>query len=110
MAGLLLCESRDIDVLSRHDATTFRLLLPHTPVKGAQAMVERVLGSIADRRLMADDERGPLGACAGLACYEGEGAESSEELERRSQEALRQAWREGAFGFVVWSNELPSDG
>ncbi|MCB9833943.1 MAG: diguanylate cyclase [Planctomycetes bacterium] len=109
VAGMLLCESRDIDVLARHDATTFRLILPHTPVKGAQAMVERILGSIADRRLAATDERGPLSACAGLADYTGEGLESAEELKRRSQEALKQAWREGSFGVVTWTQELPGE-
>ena len=109
VAGLLLCESRDIDVLSRHDATTFRLLLPHTPIKGAESMVERILSNVAQRQLRAHGGEAAVSAAAGLTEYSGEGLEAAEELKRRSQMALRQAWRKGGSCFVVWSTDLNAD-
>ncbi len=109
VAGMLLCESRDIDILCRQDATTFRLLLPHTPVKGAETMVERILGNVAERKLSAKDGLSFVSAAAGIAKYTGEDVEAAEELKRRSRESLRQAWREGGSCLVVWSSDLSGE-
>ncbi len=109
VAGMLLCESRDIDILCRQDATTFRLLLPHTPVKGAETMVERILSNVSDRKLASGEGSSVVCAAAGIAKYTGEDVEAAEELKRRSQDSLRQAWREGGSCLVVWSPDLGSE-
>ncbi len=109
VAGMLLCESRDIDILCRQDATTFRLLLPHTPVKGAETMVERILGNVAERKLSSPDGAAVVSAAAGIAKYTGEDVEAAEELKRRTRESLRQAWREGGSCLVVWHEDLNND-
>ncbi|MFT7618186.1 MAG: two-component system cell cycle response regulator [Planctomycetota bacterium] len=106
VAGMLLCESRDIDILGRQDATTFRLLLPHTPVKGAETMVERILTNVAARKLAGADGTSVVTAAAGITKYNGEDVEAAEELKRRTKDSLRQAWREGGSCLVVWSSDL----
>ena len=103
VAGLLLCESRDIDVLSRCDAKTFRLLLPHTAVKGAMAMTERILDSISERKMSPAGTEVIVTASAGIAEYTGDDVDSAEELKRRSSEALSQAWGSGGSCQVVWA-------
>ena len=69
LAGLLLCESRDIDHLARLDARSFLLLLPHTDEHGALAMTNRVLGSIEKRQLTLPGRTKPISASAGIACF-----------------------------------------
>jgi diguanylate cyclase (GGDEF)-like protein len=69
LAGLLLCESRDIDHLARLDAKSFLLLLPHTDEHGAVAMTNRVLSSIEKRQLTLPGRTKPLTASVGIACF-----------------------------------------
>lgn len=106
IAGLLLCESRDIDVLSRVDSTTFLLLLPHTASDGAVAMVERILDDIAERTF-GSGRREAVGAAAGVVEYRDENAESGDELKRRADDAMRQAWSSGGGCHVLWKAEAP---
>lgn len=106
VAGLLLCESRDIDVLAREDAATFCLLLPHTGSDGAIAMIERILGDITERTF-GSERREAVSAAAGVVEYRDENAESGDELRRRADEALRQAWSTGGGCHVLWKAETP---
>ncbi|MCA9323310.1 MAG: response regulator [Planctomycetes bacterium] len=103
VAGILLCESRDIDILSRLDASTFRLLLPHTDAKGANTMVDRILAEIASRGAASDDHA--LRAAAGVAEFKGRGCESTEDLKARASEALALAWRSGGNCSKHWVAE-----
>ncbi|MEE9392276.1 MAG: diguanylate cyclase [Planctomycetota bacterium] len=103
VAGLLLCESRDIDVLARPGLDRFAMLLPHTPETGATAMIERILASLAERELTVGDNE-KVFASAGLAQYCGEGLESGEELLRQAEQALESAWRDGGSCLKTWTS------
>ena len=105
VAGLLLCECRDIDILAREDASTFCLLLPHTPASGARTMTDRVLSSIASRGI-ADESGEPVQASAGLVEFTGENFESAEEISSRALVSLRLSTRSGGGAVVTWT---PSD-
>jgi two-component system cell cycle response regulator len=69
LAGMLLCESRDIDHLARCDARTFLLLLPHTDGPGAVAMTNRILTAIEQRQLTLPGRTRPITASVGIACF-----------------------------------------
>ncbi len=101
LAGLLLCESRDIDILGRLDAGRFVLLLPHTDRDGAIHMAERIIASIRERRFELP-RRGLVSASAGVECYAGQGLESGDELLARAMEALESARRSGGGRAVLW--------
>lgn len=106
VAGLLLCESRDIDVLAREDASTFCLLLPHTPVAGAQAMTERILSSIAGRAMKVSDGESVV-ASAGLVEYLGQNIDTPEDLRSHALESLRKSTRSGGGSVATWTSEGP---
>lgn len=102
VAGLLLCESRDIDHLARQNVTEFFLLLPHTDGDGATAMAGRILKSIEGRGFeSADGAR--LTASAGIATFSGADAESAEQMVERCQLALSASRRWGGNRVTVWS-------
>jgi diguanylate cyclase (GGDEF)-like protein len=105
VAGLLLCESRDIDILAREDASTFCLLLPHTPAAGARSMADRILASIASRSMtVADGEA--VQASAGMVEYIGQDLETAEEIRSHALDSLRLSTRSGGGSVVAWN---PSD-
>jgi diguanylate cyclase (GGDEF)-like protein len=90
IAGLLLCESRDIDHLARLDARSFLLLLPHTDEHGALTMTNRVLQSIEKRQLTLPGRSKALSASAGISCFSKETA-GPDELVKAAHEALAKA-------------------
>jgi len=90
LAGLLLCESRDIDHLARLDAKSFLLILPHTDASGAFAMMNRVLGSIEKRQLTPPGRTRPISASAGIACFSKD-LTGPDELVKGAREALARA-------------------
>jgi diguanylate cyclase (GGDEF)-like protein len=90
MAGLLLCESRDIDHLSRLDSRSFLLLLPHTDEHGALAMTNRVLAAIEKRQLTLPGRTRPLSASAGLASF-GKELAGPDDLVKAAHDALAKA-------------------
>jgi diguanylate cyclase (GGDEF)-like protein len=90
LAGLLLCESRDIDHLARLDAKSFLLILPHTDAPGAFAMMSRVLISIQKRQLSLPGRTRPITASAGIACFSRDLA-GPDDLVRGAHEALAHA-------------------
>lgn len=101
VAGTLLCESRDIDVLARDGSSSFCLVLPNTNAKGGQVMAERILAGIM-RHFVDEDGGSPrILAAAGLAEFSGKGMASADDLRTAADEALRTAWRRGAYQVQV---------
>jgi two-component system, cell cycle response regulator len=90
LAGLLLCESRDIDHLARLDAGTFLLLLPHTDGAGALAMTNRVLTAIEQRQLTLPGRTRPVTASVGIACFSKD-LGGPDDLVRAAHDALARA-------------------
>jgi diguanylate cyclase (GGDEF)-like protein len=74
---------RETDTLARYGGEEFAILLPHSDLAGAEAVVERLLAAV------------PLGqtASAGIAVWDG--AESAEELLARADAALYEAKHAG---------------
>ena len=105
VAGLLLCESRDIDHLARQNVEEFFLLLPHTDVEGASAMTGRILKSVESRGFEVDGRPGMITASAGIATFTGSNADSAEQLQDRCREALTASRRWGGNRFTVWAQD-----
>lgn len=119
VAGVLLCECRDIDILGRVDAQSFSLLLPHTDAKGATTMASRVLGH-APKEFGSGDKAFTLRTAVGLFTFDGDpsdgkspdgrgGIDGPEELRRRAKTALGAAVRRPSDPLVEWSIELDAD-
>ncbi len=102
LAGLLLCESRDIDHVSRYGTEEFLLLLPHTDQAGASAMARRVLTSIAGRGILNPDGTS-LTASAGIASFLAEDEDAAAALVTRSREALKVSRHWGGNRFTIHS-------
>ncbi|MSR75459.1 MAG: diguanylate cyclase [Planctomycetes bacterium] len=100
VAGLLLCESRDIDHLSRYQTQEFLLLLPHTDRAGASAMARRILDSIAARGLQLPGG-GTLTGSAGIAAFSAEDGDGAEGLVARAREALKVSRHWGGNRFTL---------
>jgi GGDEF domain-containing protein len=106
VAGLLLCESRDIDSIGVHDAGQFFLLLPHTEIDGATTMSSRILKSIEGRAFEIPGEKGPMTGSAGIALFDGANVATVDELVSRCQEALTLSHKWGGNRFTVWSKDV----
>jgi diguanylate cyclase (GGDEF)-like protein len=85
VAGVLLCESRDVDVAGRAGAARFHLLLPDTPLAGARTVAHRILASISTRRLAANGVRLPLEARMGVASIATGARANAEEFVREAE-------------------------
>ncbi len=102
VAGLLLCESRDIDHLSRYQAHEFMLLLPHTDRAGASAMARRILDSISARGMQVPGGSN-LTASAGIAAFCAEDGDGAEGLVTRARDALKVSRHWGGNRFTLHS-------
>ena len=102
VAGVILCESRDIDVLARLDDATFAMLLPHTDGKGAVAMAQRILGQVR-RPFGSLPDGAVLSAHVGVSEYGTEGLDGPDELKRRAFRAVSTAVGEKAEAPMLWT-------
>lgn len=76
VSGVLLCESRDVDVAGRVGAARFHLLMPSTPVDGARIVARRIAENLRGRRITVDGRELPIDFRMGLAVAEGESAKA----------------------------------
>jgi diguanylate cyclase (GGDEF)-like protein len=67
VAGVFLCESRDIDIAGRVGDGCFHLLMPNTNAEGAEVVIERLRESLGERCLRYDTEDIPLSVSLGIA-------------------------------------------
>ena len=67
VAGVFLCESRDIDVAGRVGPSRFQLLMPNTDRAGGKVVAERVKEGLAERQLEYGDQKVSLKVSLGVA-------------------------------------------
>ncbi len=80
VAGVFLCESRDVDVAGRATPSRFHLLLPNTPLEGVRVVAQRILDSLAGRTVMAGEREVPITLRIGVAVQSGGAKSGAEEL------------------------------
>ena len=76
VAGVLLCESRDVDVAGRISAARFHLLMPNTPAEGARIVARRIAENLRQRRITVDGRELAIECRLGLAVAERESAKA----------------------------------
>lgn len=91
LAGVLLCESRDVDVAGRAATARFHMLLPATPIEGARVVAERIRESLAGRKLAVESGELPLKVRIGVATVPGGTRQTAEELVREADADLASA-------------------
>lgn len=91
IAGVLLCESRDVDVAGRAGTARFHMLLPATPIEGARVVAARIGESLAGRTIDAGGAAVPLRVRMGVASIAGGAKQSSEGLVREAEGDLASA-------------------
>ncbi len=87
-AGLLLTNTRDVDVVGRAGPGRFLVLLPSTGRSGAEVVAQRLVSVLADW-VLADATIGPVRV--GIAFYPSDDVTSPEELVRASEDSLGRA-------------------
>lgn len=108
-AGILRSELRNGDFVGQLETVAGRLggdefgaVLPFAPAEGARVAIERVLRKFGESSVtVGPDASIPLAASAGIAEYREN--LRLEELERRADDALYRAKREGRGRVVIWT-------
>lgn len=96
VAQVLQKNTKGKDTAARYGGEEFTLLLPETPVNGAEAVAETIRKAVANAQLVRADNKKPLGQItisAGVATYRGE--EDIMELISRADQALYRSKNEG---------------
>jgi two-component system chemotaxis family response regulator WspR len=92
IAGVLLCESRDVDVAGRIGAARFHLLLPNTPADGARVVARRIAENVRQRRVAVEGRELSIAVRMGLASADRDAARAgSAEFVRRAEADLASA-------------------
>jgi len=92
IAGVLLCESRDVDVAGRVGAARFHLLLPNTPAEGARVVARRIAENLRQRRVAVEGAELSIAVRMGLAAVDRDGARAgAAEFVRRAEADLASA-------------------
>jgi len=92
IAGVLLCESRDVDVAGRIGAARFHLLLPNTPAEGARVVARRIGENLRQRRVAVEGAELVIAVRMGLAAVDRDGARAgAAEFVRRAEADLASA-------------------
>ena len=91
VAGVFLCESRDVDVAGRVGAARFHLLLPSTPLEGVRALAERIFEGFNGRSLNVDGKEIALSVRIGVTAIPGSVKIAADEFVRRAEVDLESA-------------------
>jgi diguanylate cyclase (GGDEF)-like protein len=91
IAGVFLCESRDIDVAGRVGPARFHLLLPSTALEGVRAVAHRIAGSLNGRALAVGGQEVPLVVRMGVTALPGGVKLAADEFVRRAEADLASA-------------------
>ena len=84
---------RGSDVLARTDGEEFLMILPDSDVTAARLVAERIRQSLAERPLLADNQRIPVTASLGVAALPGK--VELDALAGEAQRAMRLAKQSG---------------
>ena len=106
VAGVFLCESRDVDAAGRVDDARFMLLLPNTDLKGARIMAARVFDQACGRKVRTSSGEVAIRASVGITALPSEDVANVDEFAERGLRAMKTASNLGgnricAFGDVA---------
>jgi diguanylate cyclase (GGDEF)-like protein len=91
---------RETDLVARYGGEEFVVLLPHTPLPGAQAVADRIRAAVEEKRFAREREL-RVTVSGGLVGFPDDSISTPEMLLRHADEALYQAKREGRNRITV---------
>lgn len=106
VAGVFLCESRDVDAAGRVDEARFMLLLPNTDLAGARIMANRVFENVCGRRVHAPNAEVAIRVSVGIAALPSDEVDTVDGFAEHALRAMKTAANLGgnricAFGDVT---------
>lgn len=106
VAGVFLCESRDVDAAGRVDEARFMLLLPSTDLQGARRMADRVFQQVCQRRVLSGGHEVAIRASVGIAGMPSDDIPSVEDFADRALRAMRTASKLGGNRICAWGDAV----
>lgn len=106
VAGVFLCESRDVDCAGRVDDARFMLLLPSTDLSGARIMASRVFDQVCSRKVSGQKGDIAIRCSVGIAALPSEDVDTVDAFADHALRAMKTAANMGgnricAFGDVA---------
>jgi two-component system, cell cycle response regulator len=106
LAGVFLCESRDVDAAGRVEESRFMLLLPNTDLAGARIMANRVFENVCGRRVASPKGEIAIRVSVGIAALPGSDVDTVDAFAEQALRAMKTAAKMGgnricAFGDVT---------
>ncbi len=95
VAGILLYNARDADMVVRYGGEEFVILLPHTDSEGAKVIAERLCQTVADHDFDTIPDKRRLTLSIGVSSVREEGSVVAKELVRHADQAMYQSKRNG---------------
>jgi len=96
---------REVDIVARHGADSFLVLLPSTHFVGAITVAERVWRDISDTPIEIEGGLRRVSASIGIALYPSMDIRSKEALLKSAEEALAQAKRSGGGRICAYQQQ-----
>ena len=91
VAQLLLLSLRKTDLLARYGGDEFSILLPETPLSGAEIIAERIRQTVCQKPFVADGCLLQVSVSIGVASHQNESEATPEILLKKADRALYQA-------------------
>lgn len=104
VAGIFLCESRDVDAAGRVADARFLLLLPSTDLAGARVMADRVFQEVCGRVVYHEGREIGIRASVGIVALPSDDVSSVDEFGERALRAMRTAANMGGNRICAWGD------
>ncbi len=101
LSAILSSSIRDVDIAARYGGEEFALLLPHTFLKDAYSMAERIRETVQASSCRFNDETISFTISAGAACTVDNKVSTPADLVKYADDALYQAKKEGRNRVVL---------
>jgi diguanylate cyclase (GGDEF)-like protein len=95
VAGILLHNAREADMVARFGGEVFVILLPHTPRGGAKVIADRLCQAVANHAFDSIPDKRRLTISIGACSTREEGPVAPKELVKQSDQAMYQSKRNG---------------
>ena len=106
VAGVFLCESRDVDAAGRVEEARFMLLLPSTDLQGARRMADRVFQQVCQRRVFSGGKELSIRASVGISSMPSDDIPTVEDFADRALRAMRTASKMGGNRICAWGESV----
>lgn len=104
VAGIILCESRDVDAGGRVEEARFLLLLPSTDLPGAKIMADRVFQEVCSRTIYNEGNEIPIRASVGIVALPSDDIATVDDFAERALRAMRTATNMGGNRICAWGD------